>query len=200
MTSNPWYDIAAPAAPLTQGDLLFDCPLVCWRDDAPDYAAAHGAEPPTAPFVAWRRLDVIVLTQACDLEHGKVRHVVLAPHAALVDSRKAWEGWMRGQGQNPSEKSWRRACEDIAAGYVWNLTFLDQFHHPELGTGVRVVDFHQVFTAPRTLLEAQLRYAGRPRLRLRAPYVEYLSQAFARYFMRVGLPQPVTPEWEAKGP
>ena len=63
---------------------------------------------------------------------------------------------------------------------------------------MRVVDFPQIFTAPRTLLEAQLRHAGRPRLRLRPPYVEYLSQAFARYFMRVGLPQPVTPEWEAK--
>jgi hypothetical protein len=148
--------------------------------------------------VAWRRLNLIVLTQACDLEHGKVRQVVLAPHAALTDYHKAWEGWMRGLGQNPSEKSWRRTCEDIAAGYVWNLTFLDQFQHADLGTGIRVVDFHQVFTAPRTLLEAQLRHAGKPRLRLCAPYVEYLSQAFARYFMRVGLPQPVTPEWESK--
>ena len=62
MTSNPWYAIAPPDAPLTQGDLLFDCPLICWREDAPDYAAEPGAEPPTAPFVAWRRLNVIVLT------------------------------------------------------------------------------------------------------------------------------------------
>jgi hypothetical protein len=30
--------------------------------------------------------------------------------------------------------------------------------------------------------------------------VEYLSQACARYLMRVGLPEPVTPEWEAKAP
>src|SRR5947207_9154096 len=105
MTTNTLYDIAPAAASLTQGDLLFECPLVCWREDTPDYTAGHGAEPPTAPFVAWRRLDVIVLTQACDLEHGKVRQVVLAPHAALADYRKAWEGWMRGQGQNPSERS-----------------------------------------------------------------------------------------------
>jgi hypothetical protein len=52
----------------------------------------------------------------------------------------------------------------------------------------------------RSSLEAQLRHVGRPRLRLRPPYVEYLSQAFARHFMRVGLPQPVTPAWEARGP
>jgi hypothetical protein len=27
------------------------------------------------------------------------------------------------------------------------------------------------------------------------PYREHLSQAFARFFMRVGLPQPVDPSW-----
>jgi hypothetical protein len=127
MTSNWWYDIAPAASPLTQGDLFFDCPLMSWREEAPDYLAAPGTEPETGSFVGWRRLNVIVLTQACDLEHGKVRDVVLAPHAALVEFRKAWEGWMRGLGQNPSEKSWRRACEDIAAGYVLESDFPRSF-------------------------------------------------------------------------
>jgi hypothetical protein len=31
MTRNdPWYEVVASDARLTQGDLLFDCPLVAW--------------------------------------------------------------------------------------------------------------------------------------------------------------------------
>lgn len=102
---------------------------------------------------------------------------------------------MAARGQASSEKAWRRFCDDIAAGYVWNLSFLDRFEHPGLGTEVRIVNFHTVFTIPRDFLEALLRERGRDRLRLSSPYREHLSQAFARFFMRVGLPQPVTPAW-----
>jgi hypothetical protein len=91
----------------------------------------------------------------------------------------------------PSEKAWQRTCADIAAGYVWNQTFLGRYEHPELNIEIRVVDFHDVFTVPRTFLELLLQQRGARRLRLRPPYREYLSQAFARFFMRVGLPQPV---------
>jgi hypothetical protein len=50
-----------------------------------------------------------------------------------------------------------------------------------------VVDFHRVFVLLKPVVEAVARSAGL-RLRLRPPYREYLAQAFARYFMRVGLP------------
>jgi len=36
---------------------------------------------------------------------------------------------------------------------------------------------------------------GEPRLRLRPPYREHLSQAFARFFMRVGLPTDIKRTW-----
>ena len=189
--SNSWYEVVSKDSPLGQGDLLFDCPLLVWREESPDLS--QGTELTTAPFVEWRRRNVVVMTQACDLEHGKVRDVVLSPHFALSDYRQIWSNWMVSRNQNASEKAWKRMCEDISDGYVWNLTFLDQHVDGEPSTGVRVVDFHQVFTAPRRLIESQIK---NPRLRLRSPYTEYLSQAFARYFMRVGLPQPITSEWK----
>jgi hypothetical protein len=74
-------------------------------------------------------------------------------------------------------------------------SFLDRFEHTDLGTEVRIVNFHTIFTIPRDFLESLLRERGRNRLRLRSPYREHLSQAFARFFMRVGLPQPVTAVW-----
>jgi hypothetical protein len=62
--------------------------------------------------------------------------------------------------------------------------------------GVRDGDSrHDIFTVPRSFLEALLQEQQLPRLRLLPPYREHLSQAFARFFMRVGLPQPVTPSW-----
>jgi hypothetical protein len=58
-----------------------------------------------------------------------------------------------------------------------------------------VVDFLELYTLPRGLLEALLRSRGVPRVRLLPPYREHLSQAFARFFMRVGLPQPIDKTW-----
>ncbi len=142
------------------------------------------------------RDDVIVMTQACDLENRKVRDVVLCPCVPLGEYRQTWEEWMRERGQAPSEKAWKRTCEDIAAGYVWNLAFLNGFVHPEAGTDIRVVDFHEVHTAPLTALESLLGQRQKLRPRLLPPYREHLSQAFARFFMRVGLPQPITFAWD----
>lgn len=57
----------------------------------------------------------------------------------------------------------------------------------------RIVDFHGVYTAPREFLESWNRRRAQPRLRLLSPYREHLSQAFARFFMRVGLPVAIGP-------
>jgi hypothetical protein len=102
---------------------------------------------------------------------------------------------MTARAQNPSEKAWKRACEDIANGYVWNQAFLSRSEIPGLTTEIRVVDFHDVFTVPRSFLETLLESRRLRRLRLLPPYREHLSQAFARFFMRVGLPQPIGPAW-----
>jgi len=140
--SDSWYDMVEAATPLTQGDLILDC-----------------------------------------------------PHQSLETFRQAWEDWMSSRKQNPSQRAWKAMCEDIANGQVWNQSFLNSFEHPLLAMQIRVVDFHNVFTVPRSVLEAQLSRRKSPRLRLLPPYREHLSQAFARFFMRVGLPQPVNPSW-----
>jgi hypothetical protein len=102
---------------------------------------------------------------------------------------------MQQIGQTPSPKAWRRYCEDIADGYVWNQVFLNNFASPVLSTELRLVDFHDLFTVPREFLESLLRQRQEQRLRLCPPYREHLSQSFARFFMRVGLPQAVNPAW-----
>jgi hypothetical protein len=194
MMNEPWYEVVLATSPLTQGDLLFDCPLLQWQTLA-ESAQPQALETSLPNRVRGFREDTIVMTQACDLEHNKVDNVVLCPHLPLSTFRRLWQAWMAEKKQTPSEKAWKRTCDDIADGYVWNHAFLNRSDHEGLVTEIRVVDFHDVYTIPRNFLESLLGQRNSPRLRLRPPYREHLSQAFARFFMRVGLPQPVEPSW-----
>jgi hypothetical protein len=194
MMSEHWYEVVPAETSLTQGDLISDCPILNWsRQNPVEVSAPAGVEnlrQLITPFVA----DVVVMTQACDLEHGKVANVVLCPHLSLTGYRTLWENSMKQAGHNPTEKSWRRVCDDIANGYVWNQAFLNR-RNEEPTLDIRVVDFHELYTLPRSFLESVSQQRGKERLRLRPPYREHLSQAFARFFMRVGLPTPLDKTW-----
>ena len=195
MSETTWYEVVAAEERITQGDLILNCPLLSWDAQATLAGTAGvGPEMLMQAAVAFRS-DVVVMTQACDLEHGKVANVVLCPHVGLSRFRQAWEIGMRNAGASPTEKSWRRTCDDIANGHVWHQSFLNSFQIQEPSTEIGVVDFRDLFTVPRTFLEDLLLQRGQPRLRLQPPYREHLSQAFARFFMRVGLPQPVEKVW-----
>ncbi len=195
-TSEPWYQVVAADEKLTQGDLVFNCPLLSWSPNPFQMSDLSEVEVLKQAVTAFKA-DVIVMTQACDLEHAKVRNVVLCPHLALSSFRASWKRAMEQGGQNPTEKAWRNTCNDIADGYVWNQAFLNScsLGEGDLRTELRVVDFQDIFTVPRTFLEALLARRLAHRLRLLPPYREHISQAFARFFMRVGLPQPLSREW-----
>ena len=107
---------------------------------------------------------------------------------------------MKGRGQNPTAKAWKRHCDDICAGFVWNLTMLNRDGAANEGIEIRLVDFHEVFTVPRAFLESLLKQRGKHRFRLLPPYREHLPQAFARFFMRVGLPVAIDRDWSIREP
>jgi hypothetical protein len=58
---------------------------------------------------------------------------------------------------------------------------------PELVRGIRIVDFYNIYSLPFEFVKRFAEARGK-RLRLLPPYREHLSQAFARFVMRVGLP------------
>lgn len=195
-TNEPWYQVVEAGEKLTQSDLVLNCPLLKWG--TPPQASSDAAEFETLKqAITAFQADVVVMTQACDLEHGKVENVVACPHLPLSQFRVGWEQAMRQGNQNPTAKAWRNTCDDIADGYVWNLAFLNRcsLGAGELTTELRVVDFHDIFTVPRTFFESLLARRQVARLRLLPPYREHLSQTFARFFMRVGLPQPLVRDW-----
>jgi len=194
MKNDLWYEVVSASTKLTQGDIIPDCPVVRWSSTAFELKAGHEDEM-LKSSIEIIRSDVVVITQACDLEQNKVANVILCPHVSLDQYKEDWEAFMKSKAMNPTSKAWGKTCEDIKNGYLWNLSMLNEGNMENLTLSHRVVDFSEVYTLPRSFLESLLQSREESRLRLCPPYREHLSQAFARFFMRVGLPTGITKIW-----
>ena len=62
----------------------------------------------------------------------------------------------------------------------------------DFNTDFLIVDFRNVFGVSIELM-LKLAKTQENRIRLMSPYRERLSQSFARFFMRVGLPEDIPP-------
>lgn len=178
----PWYLDIPEGHRLTQGELIFDCPVAKWRA-----VSTVGEDPQTlAEYIS---IDVIVMSQDCDLENDKIDHVVLCPAFPEEEYRARWSEVASAVGQNPTDKAWNKRKQAMARGDEVAVTLLNNL--PESHGGAqRIVDFKEIYSVPREFLES-LTGARQRRIMLGPPYREHLSQSFARYFMRVGLPTPV---------
>jgi hypothetical protein len=191
---DAWYEEVLPSTKLTQGDLIPNCPLITWKDE-PVLLQGRPETETLKTMVVAVKANIVVMTQACDLENEKVRNVVLCPYHSLSEFQAVWRTDRTSNSRSTSAKDWANFCKQICNGFVWNLAILNAGDAASLTTEHCIVEFHEVYTIPRNFLESLLLQRDQPRLRLLPPYREHLSQAFARFFMRVGLPVPVTPAW-----
>lgn len=164
-----WTQINEPT--LAQGDLLPDCPI-------PFFEPRFGEED-TRAEVSVAVSDMIIVTQSCDLAQNKVILVALCPIHSLATFEEA----------NPEFKS-KRKWENVRKGRIAGLHLLASPTEPEKSWDALVVDFGQIFSLPFGYL---IRRAEKveDRWRLESPFLEHFSQAFARFFMRVGLPSSI---------
>ena len=139
-------------------------------------------------------LDVIVLTQSCDLAESKVDHVTMCPHVALSVHKREWAAFEEEHEQRPTPKAWLKYCENLTKGRFTHMMVLADCTLPTFENEHRIVDFREVYSMPVKALEAFAKSNSGGRVRLVPPYREHLSQAFARFFMRVGLPSTIRPE------
>jgi hypothetical protein len=192
ITTNDWYEEVDPTVSLTQGDLVFECPVPIW--DSSKFEVDKDVTKDV--LLAARKVvkaDVVVMSQACDLEHGKVQDVILCQHISLSDYKIEWERIRKASGVGIGAKAWESECKRLNDGLVWHKALLNS--DPNIGLEHRVVDFYNVYTLPKPFLEKLIINADKKRPRLLPPYREHLSQGFARFFMRVGLPTPVNKAW-----
>jgi len=180
----PWYKMVT-GEQLEQGDIFYNYPIFLPKVTPETIRAIQNNETPETP-VDVNLVDVIVLSQSCDLENDNVDTVILCPIWLLADyeaQQVRTQKW-----KNTKERAKRK--EDIRQG---NSPALHMLAYDEtLDVPLRVVEFKRIYTTPKDILMSFAKTCNR-RLRLLPPYREHLSQAFARYFMRVGLPQDITP-------
>ena len=158
---NSWYERITDSSTLMQGDLIQNCPFVIPPEDM-----SEGSN---------RQVDIIkykvaILSQSCDLEWEKIDKVLVCPYATLTEMEEAYR-----QFRNPDFK------ESIKRGYQPPYLLLN-----ELEGNFLLIDFREVYSVPLKTLKDIAR-ANSVRWRLKPPYREYLSQNFAKFFMRVGL-------------
>ncbi len=133
-----------------------------------------------APIVVSARpADLIVVTQSCDLEKQKVRLVAMVSILRL-DQFEAINPAFRKRGR------WNEVLKGRSEG----LYLLGSPTNPSNNLEALVVDFREIISLPMEMAAAHAARLG-PRWRLKSPFLEHFSQAFARFFMRVGLPSTI---------
>ena len=77
-------------------------------------------------------VDCIVMSQACDLEQGHLRDVILCPTYMISEYKPLWQRAMDLRHQNPTDKSWGRFLDEVSEGNKWNLSMINA-HTPAAG-------------------------------------------------------------------
>ena len=161
--------VPAQDVPLTQGDVLDECPLVGLS------AETLIIDLKNVPVNRWMAR-VIVLTQACDLAQAKTGVVLVAP---VHDAEK-----IVGQGLLKAAAIRDQVRRHLVFGWYFLPAATAPVALPE--TLVDLCDLHSV---PRIVLEA-LVASGKRRASLSPPYREHLAQHLAVTYMQVALPEP----------
>lgn len=166
-----WIEVLGPT--LAQGDFLRDCLIPAFQ---PNFGKSGEQEEVTV-----RTGDLVILTQSCDLENQKVEFVALCPIHPLADFEVSNADYGR-------KGKW----EEVRKGRVDGLHLLASPVNPTNNRDALVVDFRQIISLPFGYLTDHAASLGH-RWRLSSPFLEHFSQAFARFFMRVGLPASIPP-------
>lgn len=170
----PWFELQENSADITQGDIVLRCPVPILKE-------FDISEPGQNVQAEIAIIDGIILTQACDIANKKVDNIILCAITAKSD----FEQIQRNMGKN--EKEIKKNIEGIIKGQQNALHIINEYKSEEFSQDYYIINFKDIFSVPVEIAREIAKNNGK-RLRLCPPYREHLSQAFARYFMRVGLP------------
>jgi hypothetical protein len=184
-----WYSLKNETESITQGDLI-SCPVVRWKD-----GKLAIKKTPKSTLLNSREIksvNAVILSQACDLANNKITNVILCRRLDLSFYKNAWQTARKAANATSNvEKEFQTHLSNIQRGYAWGQCLLNSFESDEIVIEHQVVDFGEIFSLPRVFLDDYVTNFAKTRLTLNSPYREHLSQGFARFFMRVGLPTDV---------
>lgn len=173
--NHDWYEYLNNEKSLQQGELILNFPILM----PPKKIEEEKGKFKITPNIT--RKDVVILSQSCDLEQNKIKIITVCPFITLSDFVKNNEIF-----KDDTKK------EDLRRGYVPYLHLLDKVSEKHFNNEMLVVNFRNIYTANNEFLKDFV-IKQSERIALKSPYIEHLSQAFARFFMRVGLPSTIKP-------
>jgi hypothetical protein len=123
----------------------------------------------------WQTRDGIVMTQSCELVPGRVK----------VEQVLVCVVWRRSDFPPQHVLSTPKVLEDARRGNFPGFHRLAEKKDDDFRRELRIVDFRKTWSLPLKCFQYR---AEKLHFRLLPPYREHLSQSFARFIMRVGLP------------
>lgn len=169
-----WYEELNNSDNITQGDILFNCPVAILD---PYAKLSEGAEIKTRI----EYVDGIIVTQACDIANGKTDSIVICSLISKSEAEKQFEH------AGKSQKEIKNNIKSIVKGQIVSKHIINNYNSETYEQDYYIIDFNNIHTIPISLAK-EIAKQNEIRLRLCPPYREHLSQSFARFFMRVGLP------------
>ncbi len=172
-----WYSIVGKSDEILQGDFVPECPILI-----PPPSIKIDDE----PEIDIQLIDSIIMSQSCDLSNNHIDIVLVCPFYPLktfIDLLPA--------DQSSSKKAISKTIDNLRKGNLPGYHLLNKVDN--YLEDYQVVDFRNVYGIQINSLKNICNELNK-RIRLLPPYREHLSQAFARYFMRVGLPQDIKVE------
>lgn len=166
---DSWYEVVAAEAKLAQGELIPQCPIII---PPPPTEITAGNQ----PNVRVEPMAVVVVSQSCDLEHGKLKAVLVAAYWPADDFLCSLPAQHRD-----------KVKAQLLEGAHPAFHFMNGSRIQDHAMPAAVVRFRNTHGVDHAFLTEHVQRQG-DRLRLLSPYREDLAQAFARYFMRVALP------------
>lgn len=160
------------AEDLAQGDLLPDCLT-------PEFDEGYGDFDDQSHPITLVAKSLIVVTQTCDIVNSKAPFIALCPIYTIPEL----------VGVAPQFRK-NDALDEIRKGRREALHMLASPESPQDNLKALIVDFRLIHSLPIEYLQSHAHGVG-DRWRLDSPFLEHFSQAFARFFMRVGLPSQI---------
>lgn len=172
---HQWYDNAiTPEKEFNQGDVVENCQVVHLDSDKYLKMLKNAVGNDFDTFT----INGIVISQTCDIVQNKLELLLLCPIYPLM-------AFIKNQ-KEPKNYS----TEQLRQGNFPAFHLLNTIDNGRLTKDYYVVDFREVYSIPFSVLKVVTEKYNRTRLL--SPYREHLSQRFAAYFMRVGLPSTIS--------
>ena len=180
-----WYRAIEPVEPLEQGDILFDFPIMI-----PPQAILQIQDEDVeseAPEIIVEKYNVVLMTQSCDLSKMKAENEII--FCPLYDYSEIIQIQSKYGGQD----GWK----SLRSGRFISTHLINRCTIEEFLFDFQVVDLRRIFSVPLAIVRLFIEQ-NKKRIRLLPPYREHLAQAFARQFMRIGLPVDLPPTYPYK--